>query len=601
MKKIALVLLVVLAATFAFVGCNTDKTKNSGDNLTSASNQTVASDSQTESDQSTSDSTTQPESQTFTITVVGGEGGGEYEEGAEVTVTATVPEGKQFVVWMNGESEVSTENPYTFTASADMTLTAQFEDIPAVKYTITVVGGEGGGEYEEGAEVTVTATVPEGKQFVEWQVAGAKVSESASYSFEVIEDVTLTAVFKDDIHFGAIEVTESYIYATDFSQESFSNSGKALSFEYMPIGESSGTDTILFTIWTINWSPRITELVTVDVVADTISGAVGKIEDIGEGWRRITINCSDMPICTSTADGSETAGLLYFNTVNHAFLLDNVGFVNEDVHIGAEEFTSSNAWADGVANHYFVTPSDSKVIDPTKDTVTFDVKFTSTSGQLSFYLNEYYYGRYCGPFTLTAAGVLTGTGATLTILNGMDEGWYRIAINLAATVKSATAPNFVSRVNLVGTTANGFIKYMGCEGPEEPEEPDVLHEGATAFVAGTAGGFYFTENPSTSGVDNDKTVVFDVKFTSGSDSMINFLLRKYWFGAHYGNDYFTVYADGTTSDASVKTEFVDGGWMRIKINLASAPQAGNPEYVSKIEWTAATTGSGLIKYMGYED
>ena len=98
-----------------------------------------------------------------------------------------------------------------------------------------------------------------------------------------------------------------------------------------------------------------------------------------------------------------------------------------------------------------------------------------------------------------------------------------------------------------------------------------------------------------------RTVVFDVKFTSGSDSMINFLLRKYWFGAHYGNDYFTVYADGTTSDASVKTEFVDGGWMRIKINLASAPQAGNPEYVSKIEWTAATTGSGLIKYMGYED
>lgn len=52
-------------------------------------------------------------------------GAGEYEEGAEVTLTAVPAEGYEFVCWSDG----STENPYTFTASEDKTLTATFQKI----------------------------------------------------------------------------------------------------------------------------------------------------------------------------------------------------------------------------------------------------------------------------------------------------------------------------------------------------------------------------------------------------------------------------------------------------------------------------------------
>ncbi len=67
--------------------------------------------------------------ETYTVTVVngtiqGGEESGEFEEGASVTVVATVPSGKVFKEWTSDGETVSTANPYTFTVSADVTLTA---------------------------------------------------------------------------------------------------------------------------------------------------------------------------------------------------------------------------------------------------------------------------------------------------------------------------------------------------------------------------------------------------------------------------------------------------------------------------------------------
>ena len=127
------------------------------------------------------------------------------------------------------------------------------------------------------------------------------------------------------------------------------------------------------------------------------------------------------------------------------------------IHEGAREFTSSNGWADGTGYYYFENPANTKVLDLETDTIVFDVKFLSQSGQLNFYLNEYYYGRYCGPFTLTPSGTLAGSGATLSTL---ENNWFRITINLSETTKGGN-PAFVSSVYLVGTTASGLIKYMG--------------------------------------------------------------------------------------------------------------------------------------------
>lgn len=56
-------------------------------------------------------------------------GGGNYNDGATVTLTATPNTGYEFVGWTENGNEVSMVNPYTFTISEDRTIVAEFEAI----------------------------------------------------------------------------------------------------------------------------------------------------------------------------------------------------------------------------------------------------------------------------------------------------------------------------------------------------------------------------------------------------------------------------------------------------------------------------------------
>lgn len=141
---------------------------------------------------------------TYTVTVVNGTIDGtdgsttdEYEAGASVTVTATVPNGQTFVAWTEDGEVVSTENPYTFEVTGNVTLTATFSGESATEtYTVTVENGTGGGEYEEGETATVTAATDQGT-FSHWEIGGQQVSTDNPYTFTVTGGVTITAVFKD--------------------------------------------------------------------------------------------------------------------------------------------------------------------------------------------------------------------------------------------------------------------------------------------------------------------------------------------------------------------------------------------------------------------
>lgn len=129
----------------------------------------------------------------YTVKVNGGTGGGEYESGDSVTVTATLEEGETFVCWTVGGEQISTANPYTFKVEKDVELTAVVQ--PAkTKYTVKVNGGTGGGEYESGDSVTVTASLGENEIFVGWTIDGKQVSADNPYTFEVKENVEITAV-----------------------------------------------------------------------------------------------------------------------------------------------------------------------------------------------------------------------------------------------------------------------------------------------------------------------------------------------------------------------------------------------------------------------
>lgn len=129
-------------------------------------------------------------------------GGGTYTQGQSVTLQATPASGYQFVAWMEGGAEISTDTSYTFNASGNRTITAVFA---AITYTVTAstdpVGSgttiiTGTGTYQQGESVTVTASPDDGYKFVKWTEGGQTVSESASYTFTVSGDRALVAVFE---------------------------------------------------------------------------------------------------------------------------------------------------------------------------------------------------------------------------------------------------------------------------------------------------------------------------------------------------------------------------------------------------------------------
>lgn len=130
-------------------------------------------------------------------------GGGSYQTGEPVTITAVPGSGYRFVEWRSNDIQISTTASYTFTASADQTFTAVYEEQSETpSYTISVsasppAGGtvRGGGSYEEGTVVTVSAAPNRDYRFVRWTENGNEVSKTARYTFTVNAGHMLIAEF----------------------------------------------------------------------------------------------------------------------------------------------------------------------------------------------------------------------------------------------------------------------------------------------------------------------------------------------------------------------------------------------------------------------
>ena len=135
--------------------------------------------------------TTTPEPETvavqYTLTVSAGSGGsvtggGTFDEGKEVTVTATPNEGYRFTGW---EGNSSTNQNLTITINSNQTYEALFE---LITYTLIVTAGEvgtvssEGGTYDFGTEVTITADEVEGYTFMGWSNDDSQDSTSITFN-----------------------------------------------------------------------------------------------------------------------------------------------------------------------------------------------------------------------------------------------------------------------------------------------------------------------------------------------------------------------------------------------------------------------------------
>jgi hypothetical protein len=155
----------------------------------------------------------------YTLSVSSGDGGtvyggtvssgGTYDEGTDITLTAT-PNGEYiFSNWSNG----STDNPISFELNSDTNLTANFEKR---KYALTInISGEGtvteeiietgkSTDYDSGTKVKLTAVPSEGWVFRSW----GELIENQELSFEIIidEPKEVNVVFDEAVEEGYFSI-----------------------------------------------------------------------------------------------------------------------------------------------------------------------------------------------------------------------------------------------------------------------------------------------------------------------------------------------------------------------------------------------------------
>ena len=123
-------------------------------------------------------------------------------KGTEVTLTATPATGYKFKEWTVISGNVTIANNKFTIGTENVEIKAIFEAKPAETYSVTVVGGTSDkATAEAGATVTITATIPDGKEFVNWttsDVEGLNGSTAVTTTFTMpAKAVTVTANFKD--------------------------------------------------------------------------------------------------------------------------------------------------------------------------------------------------------------------------------------------------------------------------------------------------------------------------------------------------------------------------------------------------------------------
>jgi len=150
---------------------------------------------------------------TYTLTVtVSPTGGGtvtknpnktSYTSGERVTLTATPASGYAFVNWTEGTNVLGTDATLSITMTSNRTITANFQQVQAGQYTVTVLINPAGAgsvtknpnqtSYTAGTQVTLTATANTGYTFSSW--SGDATGTTPTTTITVTKNMTVTANF----------------------------------------------------------------------------------------------------------------------------------------------------------------------------------------------------------------------------------------------------------------------------------------------------------------------------------------------------------------------------------------------------------------------
>ena len=223
-------------------------------------------------------------------------GGGTFNYGTSVTVSATPSTGYTFVNWTEGGTVVSTNTSHSFTLSTNRTFIANFS---LQTYTVTTTssptaGGttSGGGTYNHGASATVTATPATGYQFVNWTEGGAAVSTNASYTFTVNTGRTLLANFS----------LVNYTVSTSSSPASGGSTSGAGTFSYGTSATITATPSTGYLF--ANWTEGGTVVSTNNSYAFTVTGNRAVVANFS--LITFSVSTSSSPSAGGTTSGGGT-------------------------------------------------------------------------------------------------------------------------------------------------------------------------------------------------------------------------------------------------------------------------------------------------------
>lgn len=126
-------------------------------------------------------------------------GGGVFDYGELVTLTAASADGYAFAGWTESDILVSSDSSYTFICKGSQTFTANFS-LNQYNVITTAVPTEGGitsgdSSYAHGAMVTVGARSNFGWKFDYWTDNGNIISNDSNYTFVIFENKNLIANF----------------------------------------------------------------------------------------------------------------------------------------------------------------------------------------------------------------------------------------------------------------------------------------------------------------------------------------------------------------------------------------------------------------------
>ena len=382
-------------------------------------------------------------------------GGGSFNAGSSVTVTATANSGYTFTNWTANGVVQSASASYTFTVTTNVTLVANFTANPVI-YTVTTQanptqGGSvaGGGSFNAGSSVTVTATSNSGYTFTNWTANGVVQNASASYTFTVTTNVTLVANF-----------TANPVIYTVTTQANPANAGSTKGGGAFAAGTSvtvsaTANNGFGFTNWTQNGavqsaSPNYSFSVTGNVTLVANFAAISVTTNASTNTATFTITSSAGPNGSISPNGTQAVagggGAAFTATPANGYQ------VNQWLVNGAVAQAGGSAYAlQNVATNYtlFVTFVTNSVSSPTTNANTKFALLISGKGTLA-------------P-SRTAKSLQTGRKYTLTAVPGKGSvfaGWSSngLVVETAAKYTFVVESNVVLQASFV---PNPFVSVAG--------------------------------------------------------------------------------------------------------------------------------------------